>query len=103
MKKIYLIVLLFMFLSCEKKETKNVESNLQTEVNQKDTLEANTQSPKDIKVFNNWKDELISDYVKNSKKELIKVHFKAKDQLEWFLDRTQKKRFYTILYLQYRY
>lgn len=90
MKKIYLIVLLFMFLSCEKKETKNVESNLQTEVNQKDTLEANTQSPKDIKVFNNWKDELISDYVKNSKKELIKVHFKAKDQLEWFLDRTQK-------------
>ncbi len=79
-----------MFLSCEKKEMKNESSDFQVEVNQEDILNVRSESTKNKMLSTDWQDELIADYIKNSKKDLIKVHFKAKDKLEWFLDRTQK-------------
>lgn len=90
MRKIHLLFLFFAFLSCEKKEKKNEVKDLQTEVNQKDILDVKRQSTENGTLSTEWQDELIVDYIKNSKKDLIKIHFKNKDKLQWILDRTQK-------------
>lgn len=90
MRKIHVLFLFLTFLSCEKKETKDATKDLQTEVNQKDTLETNVQSAKDIKVLNDWKDKLIADYIRNSKNELIKSSFENDEYIQWILDRTKK-------------
>lgn len=59
-------------------------------MNQKDTLDANTQSNKDVKEFNDWKDKLIANYIRNSKNELIKSSFERDEYIQWILDRTEK-------------
>ncbi len=38
----------------------------------------------------NWYDGLIVNYIKNSDNELIKIHYKNNDRLEWLLDRIEK-------------
>jgi hypothetical protein len=90
MRKISLVLVFISFLSCKKDETKSVASDLQTEINQKDTLETKPKSAEKRILSTDWQDSLIVDYVKNSKKDLIKMHFKNNDKLEWILDRTQK-------------
>lgn len=90
MRKISLLFLFLTFLSCDKKQTKDEVIDLQTEVNQKDTLDTKTQSSKDTKEFNDWKDKLIADYIRNSKKKLIKSSFESDEYIQWILDRTQK-------------
>lgn len=90
MRKIGLLFLFLTFLSCDKKETKDEVIDLQNEVNQKVTLETKKENPGNKILSTDWQDDLIVDYVKNSEKDLIKMHLKNKDKLQWILDRTDK-------------
>lgn len=90
MRKISLLFLVILFFSCDKKETKGESKNLPAEINHKDTLDVKSESTENRTLSKNWQDDLIVDYVKNSEKDLIKIHFKNKDKLKWILDRTEK-------------
>jgi hypothetical protein len=90
MRKISYVLVFVSFFSCKKDETKSVLDDLQTEVNQKDTLETKIENPGNKILSTDWQDDLIVDYIKNSEKDLIKIHFKNKDKLQWILDRTEK-------------
>jgi hypothetical protein len=90
MRKISLLFLFVAFLSCEKKETKNAESDLQTEINHKDTLVVKTESTENRTYNTNWQDDLISYYVRKSKNELIVSALESKDNLDWQFDQTIK-------------
>ncbi|OGS74911.1 MAG: hypothetical protein A3G95_09465 [Flavobacteria bacterium RIFCSPLOWO2_12_FULL_31_7] len=70
------------YLAIERKP-KNTESNSQTQVNQKDTLEVKSESTENRAYNTNWQDDLISYYVRNSKNELIVSALKSKDNLDW--------------------
>lgn len=90
MRKISYVLVFVSFFSCMKEETKNVSEDLKIEVNQKDTLESKIENPENKILSTDWKDDLIVDYIKNSEKDLIKIHFKNKDKLQWILDSTEK-------------
>ena len=87
-KKVLLILVSFIILSCNKinKDEKVIsdKQNDSLSVNNK-VLKSETESK-----TQNWYDGLIADYVKNSDKELIKIHYKNNDRIEWLLDRTEK-------------
>jgi hypothetical protein len=90
MRKISYLLVFVSFFSCKKDETKNVLDDLQIEVNQKDTLETKTENTENKILSTDWQDDLIVDYIKNSEKDLIKIHFKNKNKLQWILDSTEK-------------
>lgn len=90
MRKISYLLVFVSFFSCKKDETKNVSDDLQIEVNQKDTLETKIENTENKILSTDWQDDLIVDYIKNSEKDLIKIHFKNKDKLQWILDSTEK-------------
>lgn len=90
MRKISYVLVFVSFLSCMKDETKSVSDDLQTKVNQKDTLKIKKENPINKISSTDWQDDLIVDYIKNSENELIKIHFKNKDKLQWILDSTEK-------------
>lgn len=90
MRKISYVLVFVCFFSCKKDETKSVSDDLQIEVNQKDTLETKIKNPRNKILSTDWQDDLIVDYIKNSEKDLIKIHFKNKDKLQWILDSTEK-------------
>jgi hypothetical protein len=90
MRKIGYVLVFVSFLSCMKDETKNVSDDLQTKVNLKDTLKTKKENPVSKISSTDWQDDLIVDYIKNSEKDLIKIHFKNKDKLQWILDSTEK-------------
>ena len=90
MRKISYVLVFVSFFSCKKDETKSVLDDLQTEVNQKDTLETKIENPGNKILSTDWQDDLIVDYIKNSENELIKIHFKNKDKLQWIIDSTEK-------------
>ncbi len=90
MRKVSLVLVFVSFLSCKKDETKSVSDDLKIEVNQKDTLETKKENPGNKILSTDWQDDLIVDYIKNSEKDLIKIHFKNKDKLQWILDSTEK-------------
>jgi hypothetical protein len=90
MRKVSLVLVFVSFLSCKKDETKSVSDDLQIEVNQKDTLETKKENPGNKILSTDWQDDLIVDYIKNSEKDLIKIHFKNNDKLQWILDSTEK-------------
>lgn len=87
-KKALLILISIVILSCNKthKDEKNISDK------QIDSLSLNNETvysetePK----TKNWYDDLISDYVKNSDNELIRISVKNKENVEWLLDRTEK-------------
>ena len=90
MRKISYVLVFVSFFSCKKDETKSVLDDLQTEVNQKDTLKIKKEKPVNKITSTYWQDDLIVDYIKNSENELIKIHFKNKDKLQWIIDSTEK-------------
>ena len=90
MKKVSLALVLISLLSCKNDKTESVVDNLQTEINQKDILEVKPKSTKKIELSKDWKNDLISYYVKNSKIELIVSALKSKDNLDWQFDQTIK-------------
>lgn len=90
MIKISYVLVFISFLSCMKDETKSLSDDLKTEVNQKDTLETKKENSANKILSTDWQDDLIVDYIKNSEKDLIKIHFKNKDKLQWILDSTEK-------------
>ena len=90
MKNISLVLIFMTFFSCDKKETKKIEKNPQTEVIQKDTLDTKLEHSEKRSLSRNWQDDLISYYVKNSKNELIVSALESKDNLDWQFDQTIK-------------
>lgn len=88
MNKITLLLISIVFLSCKK--TSDIEK--QPVNKQIDTLTVNKIILNTVTDSNSkkWYDALIVDYIKKSENELIKSSFKSKEQIEWFLDRTEK-------------
>ena len=63
---------------------------MQTEVNQRDTLETKSKSTERRNLSIDWQDELIVDYAKKSKNPLIQYAIKDEKGFQWILDRTEK-------------
>ena len=90
MRKISYVLVFVSFFSCKKDETKSVLDDLQTEVNQKDTLETKIENPGNKILSTDWQDDLIVDYAKKSKNPLIQSALKDKKGFQWIFDRIEK-------------
>ncbi len=90
MRKVSLVLVFVCFLSCKKDETKSFSDDLQTVVNQKDTLKIKKEKPVNKITSTYWQDDLIVDYAKKSKNPLIQSALKDKKGFQWIFDRIEK-------------
>lgn len=82
-KKISLIFILLVIISC--KESKTTRKDV-IKINDKKSV------PKLEEISKNkiWYDDLIVFYIENSKNELVKTAYQNNERIEWLLDRTEK-------------
>ncbi len=88
---IIITILFFSILSCNKTEKENLETKETIDLQQIDssTVNLNPNITKSESADTYWYDKIISDYIKKSDNELIKLSLKNNTKIEWFLDRTE--------------
>jgi hypothetical protein len=93
MKKNTLILLISItFLSCNKtseEKKQNINKQIGSSFQNKEVLKSKNETNTELNA-QNWYDELIVGYIKNSDNKLIKMSLKNKERIEWLLDRTEK-------------
>jgi hypothetical protein len=81
-KKITLILILLVIISCKESET--TRKNAIRVTNKKSAPKLEEMSKK------NWYNNLIVFYIKNSKNELVKMSYQNNEPIKWLLDSTEK-------------